>query len=83
MSFYSLLLGAEREGRKLSTGVHCEIASGSARTREELTVLAMAGEKFGRQQLDLLPLGVSLPLRHVILHIFYCYFVKNRCFFFC
>ncbi|XP_042399420.1 anaphase-promoting complex subunit 1 [Zingiber officinale] len=66
VSFYSLLLGAEREGRKLSTGVHCEIASGSAKTREELTVLAMAGERFGRQQLDLLPLGVSLPLRHAL-----------------
>lgn len=66
ISFYSLLLGAEREGKKLSTGVYCEIANGSARSQEELTVLAMVGERFGRQQLDLLPLGVSLPLRHVI-----------------
>ncbi|WOL06876.1 anaphase-promoting complex subunit 1 isoform X1 [Canna indica] len=66
VSFYSLLLGAERKGRKLSTGVYCEIANGSARMPEELTVLAMVGERFGRQQLDLLPLGVSLPLRHAL-----------------
>ncbi|XP_073113376.1 anaphase-promoting complex subunit 1 isoform X2 [Elaeis guineensis] len=66
VSFYSLLLGAERKGRKLSTGVYCEIANGSARTPEELTVLAMVGERFGRQQLDLLPVGVSLPLRHAL-----------------
>lgn len=66
VAFYSVLVGAERKGRILSTGVYCEIANGSARTIEELTVLAMVGERFGRQQLDLLPLGVSLPLRHVI-----------------
>lgn len=67
VSFYSLLLGAERRGRKLSTGVYCEVANGSVRTVEELTVLAMVGERFGRQYLDLLPVGVSLPLRHVSL----------------
>ncbi|XP_038980234.1 anaphase-promoting complex subunit 1 isoform X2 [Phoenix dactylifera] len=66
VSFYSLLLGAERKGRKLSTGVYCDIANGSARTPEELTILAMVGERFGCQQLDLLPLGVSLPLRHAL-----------------
>jgi anaphase-promoting complex subunit 1 len=65
VSFYSLLLGAERKGRNLSSGVYCEVASGSARNTEELTVLAMVGENFGRQQLDLLPIGVSLALRHV------------------
>ena len=65
VSFYSLLLGAERKGRNLSSGVYCEVASGSARNTEELTVLAMVGENFGRQQLDLLPIGVSLVLRHV------------------
>ncbi|KAJ0979367.1 hypothetical protein J5N97_014841 [Dioscorea zingiberensis] len=64
--FYSLLLGAERVGRKLSSGVYCEIARGSTRTREEVTVLAMVAERFGRQQLDLLPVGVSLPLRHAL-----------------
>ncbi|CAL9156743.1 unnamed protein product [Musa hybrid cultivar] len=66
VAFYSVLVGAERKGRILSTGVYCEIANGSARTIEELTVLAMVGERFGRQQLDLLPLGVSLPLRHAL-----------------
>ena len=65
VSFYSLLLGAERKGRNLSSGVYCEVASGSARNTEELTVLAMVGENFGRQQLDLLPIGVSLVLCHV------------------
>ena len=64
-SFYSLLLGAERKGKKLSSGLYCEVASGSARNTEELTVLAMVAEKFGCQQLDLLPVGVSLVLRHV------------------
>ncbi|CAM0955935.1 unnamed protein product [Alopecurus aequalis] len=66
VSFYSLLLGAERKGRNLSSGVYCEVASGSARNTEELTVLAMVGENFGRQQLDLLPIGVSLVLRHAL-----------------
>lgn len=65
VSFYSLLLGSERIGRKLSTGVYYNIAKGSASTPEELTVLAMVAERFGLQQLDLLPAGVSLPLRHV------------------
>lgn len=65
VSFFSLLLGAERIGKKLSSGVYYNIAKGSANTPEELTVLAMVAERFGRQQLDLLPIGVSLPLRHV------------------
>uniref|UniRef100_A0A0A9DXX7 Meiotic checkpoint regulator cut4, putative n=1 Tax=Arundo donax TaxID=35708 RepID=A0A0A9DXX7_ARUDO len=66
VSFYSLLLGAEKSGRNLSSGLYCEVASGSARNTEELTVLAMVAEKFGRQQLDLLPVGVSLVLRHAL-----------------
>lgn len=65
VSFYSLLSGAEQIGRKLSSGVYCNIAMGSHCTNEELTVLAMVGENFGLQQLDSLPSGVSLPLRHV------------------
>uniref|UniRef100_A0A804Q002 Anaphase-promoting complex subunit 1 n=1 Tax=Zea mays TaxID=4577 RepID=A0A804Q002_MAIZE len=66
LSFYSLLLGAERKGKNLSSGVYCEVASGSARNTEELTVLAMVAEKFGHRQLDLLPVGVSLVLRHAL-----------------
>ncbi|XP_010253785.1 PREDICTED: anaphase-promoting complex subunit 1 [Nelumbo nucifera] len=66
ISFYSLLLGAERLGKKLSSGVYCNIATGSSRSPEELTVLAMVAEGFGLQQLDLLPAGVSLPLRHAL-----------------
>lgn len=65
VSFYSLLCGAKQVGRKLSSGVYCNLATGSSSSSEELTVLAMVGEKFGLQQLDLLPAGVSLPLRHV------------------
>ncbi|CAL5412771.1 unnamed protein product [Camellia sinensis] len=66
VAFYSLLCGAEQIGKKLSSGVCCNIASGSSCTREELTVLALVGERFGLQQLDLLPAGVSLPLRHAL-----------------
>lgn len=65
VSFYSLLCGAEQSGKSLSTGVTCNIAPGLYHTREELTVLGMVGEKFGLHHLDLLPAGVSLPLRHV------------------
>ncbi|KAF5193734.1 Anaphase-promoting complex subunit [Thalictrum thalictroides] len=64
--FYSLLSGAERTGRKLSSGVYCKIARGSSHTSEETTVLAMVVEGFGLRQLDLLPAGVSLPLRHAL-----------------
>lgn len=64
-SFYSILLGAKRIGKKLTSGVYCGIVKGSANTVEEHTVLAMVAERFGLQQLDLLPAGVSLPLRHV------------------
>ncbi|KAH9702559.1 Anaphase-promoting complex subunit 1 [Citrus sinensis] len=66
VSFYSLLLGAKPIGKKLPSGVFCNIAPGSFCSNEELTVLAMVGENFGLQQLDLLPCGVSLPLRHAL-----------------
>ncbi|KAK2985961.1 hypothetical protein RJ640_028279 [Escallonia rubra] len=66
VSFYSVLCGAEQLGKELSSGVYCKIATGSFSTKEELTVLAMVGESFGLQQLDLLPPGVSLPLRHAL-----------------
>ncbi|GJR84537.1 anaphase-promoting complex subunit 1 isoform X1 [Tanacetum coccineum] len=66
VSFYSVLCGGKVIGNKLSSGVYCKFSTGSASTPEELTVLAMVGEKFGLQQLDLLPAGVSLPLRHVL-----------------
>lgn len=65
VSFYSLLCGGKQIGKKLSSGVHCNVARGSYTNSEELTVLAMVGERFGLQQLDSLPSGVSLPLRHV------------------
>ncbi|KAK3042882.1 hypothetical protein RJ639_001155 [Escallonia herrerae] len=66
VSFYSVLSGAEQLGKELSSGVYCKIATGSFSTKEEVTVLAMVGESFGLQQLDLLPTGVSLPLRHAL-----------------
>ncbi|OIW16199.1 hypothetical protein TanjilG_18914 [Lupinus angustifolius] len=66
VSFYSILTGAKLLGKKLSSGVYCNIAIGSHSLNEELTVLAMVGERFGLQQLDSLPSGVSLPLRHAL-----------------
>ena len=60
-----MLFGDKPVGQKLSSGVPCNIAPGSYSSNEELAILAMAGERFGLQQLDLLPSGVSLPLRHV------------------
>ncbi|KAG5408099.1 hypothetical protein IGI04_004418 [Brassica rapa subsp. trilocularis] len=66
VSFYSVLFGDKPVGKKLSSGVPCNIAPGSYSSNEELTILAMAGEKFGLHQLDLLPSGVSLPLRHAL-----------------
>ncbi|XP_015079876.1 anaphase-promoting complex subunit 1 isoform X2 [Solanum pennellii] len=66
VSFYSLLCGAELLGKRLSSGVSCAIASGSFNTPEEVTVLSMVGERVGLQQLDLLPAGVSLPLRDAL-----------------
>nr|XP_043632201.1 anaphase-promoting complex subunit 1 [Erigeron canadensis] len=64
--FYSFLCGREFVGNKLSSDIYCKFATGSASNPEELTVLAMVGERFGLQQLDLLPAGVSLPLRHAL-----------------
>nr|KYP73070.1 Anaphase-promoting complex subunit 1 [Cajanus cajan] len=64
--FYSILSGAKLLGKKLSSGVYCNITMGSYSSKEELTVLAMVGERFGLQQLDSLPSGVSLPLRHAL-----------------
>ncbi|KAL8247802.1 hypothetical protein R6Q59_009018 [Mikania micrantha] len=66
VSFYSVLCGRKILGSKLSSDIYCKFATGSANSVEELTVLAMVGERFGLQQLDLLPAGVSLPLRHVL-----------------
>lgn len=65
ISFYTVLCEGTILGNKLSSDVYCTFATGSANTPEEQTVLAMVGERFGLQQLDLLPAGVSLPLRHV------------------
>ncbi|KAJ4911668.1 Anaphase-promoting complex subunit 1 [Raphanus sativus] len=66
VSFYSVLFGDKPVGKKLTSGVPCNIAPGSYSSNEELAILAMTGERFGLHQLDLLPSGVSLPLRHAL-----------------
>ena len=53
-------------GRKLSSSVYGNLATRASSSSEELTALAMVGEEFGLQQLDLLPADVSLPLRHAL-----------------
>lgn len=65
VSFYSILSGAQQIGNKLSSGVPCNLAEGSYSTCEEHIILAMVGERFGLKELDNLPAGISLPLRHV------------------
>lgn len=65
VSFFCLLCGGQQDEKDLSSGVFCNVAVGSYSTNEEHTVLAMVGERFGLRQLDCLPPGVSLPLRHV------------------
>ncbi|KAF7837560.1 myosin-6-like isoform X2 [Senna tora] len=47
VSFYSILSGAKFFGKKLSSGVYCNVATGTHCSKEELTVLAMVGERFG------------------------------------
>ncbi|KAI5424269.1 hypothetical protein KIW84_030457 [Lathyrus oleraceus] len=64
--FYSIPSGADLLGEKLSSDIYCNITTGSHSSKEELTVLAMVGERFGLQQFDSLPYGVSLPLRHAL-----------------
>ncbi|KAF7143142.1 hypothetical protein RHSIM_Rhsim05G0134800 [Rhododendron simsii] len=66
----AVVLEGRSIGKNLPSGVFCNVATESSCNFEELTVLAMVAERFGLQQLDLLPSGVSLPLRHeYILHL--------------
>ena len=53
-------------GRKLSSGVYGNLATRASSSSEELTALAMVGEEFELQQLDLVPTDVSLPLWHAL-----------------
>lgn len=64
--FYSIPSGADLLGKKLSSDIYCNITTGSHSSKEELTVLAMVGERFGLQQFDSLPSGVSSPFRHAL-----------------
>ena len=66
VSLQSLLSGAKPLGRKPSSGVYGNLATGASSSPEELTAVAMVGEESGLQQLDLLPADVSLPLRHAL-----------------
>ena len=66
IGFYELLCCSEAVSKVVSCGVHVDIAAGSFETAEQKLVLAMVGENFGLTDLDCLPAGVSLPLRHVI-----------------
>lgn len=64
--FYSIPSGTDLLGKKLSSDIYYNITTGSHYSKEELTVLAMVGERFGLQQFDSLPSGVSSPFRHAL-----------------
>ncbi|KAH7290973.1 hypothetical protein KP509_30G071400 [Ceratopteris richardii] len=64
LSFYELLTCKGEVARVLPSGLHVEIAHGSFSTPEQRLVLAMVGENFSLADLDRLPAGVSLLLRH-------------------
>jgi anaphase-promoting complex subunit 1 len=65
VGFFELLTGSELNGRQLPSGVHISVAKGTVTVPEQRAVLAMVAEGFGLPDLDRLPPGVSLPLRHV------------------
>jgi anaphase-promoting complex subunit 1 len=66
VGFFELLTGSELNGRQLPSGVHISVAKGTVTVPEQRAVLAMVAEGFGLPDLDRLPPGVSLPLRHVL-----------------
>ncbi|KAJ7525602.1 hypothetical protein O6H91_17G058400 [Diphasiastrum complanatum] len=66
VGFYELLLGAKPIGQQLPSGILINSTINSSYTAEQRTVLAMAAENFGLSELDRLPPGVSLPLRHAL-----------------
>lgn len=66
IGFYHLLTGGQVVNGRLPSGVQLRIAPGIATSVEQRTVLAMVAEGFGLPELDRLPPGVSLPLRHAL-----------------
>ncbi|MCO5580419.1 hypothetical protein L7F22_034285 [Adiantum nelumboides] len=66
MAFYELLVYKGAVTGSLPSGIHLTIADGSFQTPEQRLVLAMVGEKFSLADLDRLPAGVSLLLRHAL-----------------
>lgn len=65
LAFYELLAYKEAVAGVLPSGVRVYITGGSSQRPEQRLVLAMVGENFSLADLDRLPVGVSLPLRHV------------------
>ena len=66
VGFYEVLAGGLLKNGLLPSGVQLQIAAGSATSAEQRTVLAMVAEEFGLPDLDRLPPGISLPLRHAL-----------------
>ncbi|KAI5082089.1 hypothetical protein GOP47_0001832 [Adiantum capillus-veneris] len=66
LAFYELLVFKGAVTGVLPSGIHLTIADGSFQTPEQRLVLAMVGEKFSLADLDRLPAGVSLLLRHAL-----------------
>ncbi|XP_024523349.1 anaphase-promoting complex subunit 1 isoform X2 [Selaginella moellendorffii] len=65
LGFFEVLLGSGNRDKLLS-GICIKFAPGTATNAEQMTVLAMVGERFGLSHLDRLPCGLSLPLRHAL-----------------
>ncbi|CAM6126515.1 unnamed protein product [Calypogeia fissa] len=66
VGFYELLLGNEGTGKTIPTRVNVAISRGTAIQPEHNMVLAMVAETFSLPDLDRLPCGVSLPMRHAL-----------------
>ncbi|BBN07484.1 anaphase-promoting complex subunit 1 [Marchantia polymorpha subsp. ruderalis] len=66
VGFYELLLGDEETAKEKPTVVHIGMSRGTANRPEHKMVLAMVAEAFSLPDLDRLPCGISLPLRHAL-----------------
>ncbi|KAL3687507.1 hypothetical protein R1sor_013816 [Riccia sorocarpa] len=66
VGFYELLLGDAETAEGKPTRVHVAISRGTTNRSEHKMVLAMVAEAFSLPDLDRLPCGISLPLRHAL-----------------
>ncbi|KAL2629518.1 hypothetical protein R1flu_014204 [Riccia fluitans] len=66
VGFYELLLGDGDTTKEKPTIVHIAMSRGTATRSEHKMVLAMVAEAFSLPDLDRLPCGISLPLRHAL-----------------